>query len=129
MVRVLVEETFRGRTMSEPVHLDNISYKTDHRLIPKDEEAEYCKWEDDAKPPKILPRVMDFPPLLKQLIMRETKGEINNDPKMEIVYHPKVRTSKLYRIAQEGEVPDVTFDCGLGTPVSPSLYENIKTEK
>lgn len=63
---------------------------------------------------------MDFPPLLKELILRES-GAIK-DPKLPFLYCAAAN----YRIAQEGETPSFEFSAGLGTPASPSLYANIK---
>lgn len=43
---------------------------------------------------------------------------------MQIVYN--INGLKKYKVAEEGETPTVTIPSGLGTPVSPSLYANIK---
>lgn len=78
---------------------------------------------------KVVPRTMDYPPLLKEMIIRQKKeaGLLNNEePKMEIVY--RWCGVKRYRLAEEGETPTVNFVIGLGKPDSPSLYENIKKE-
>lgn len=129
LIRVWVENTFRGKLDPEPVIIYKTSYKADYRLIPKDEEAEYCKivQEKSANEQKIMPRTTDFPPLLKELIVRESKarGVPNEDPKLDIVYC-KVALAKKYRVAQEGETPSYEIPCGLGKPASPSLYANIK---
>lgn len=128
-IKVTAERTFRGKTIPEPIIILGTSYKADYRLIPKDEEAEYCKFLKPVQndPEKILPRTTDFPPLLKELIVRanKIKGEPNEDPKLEIVYNPNGLKTK-YRIANEGETPTTDLPSGLGIPASPSLYENIK---
>ncbi|CAH1964074.1 unnamed protein product [Acanthoscelides obtectus] len=126
-VRALVEKTFRGKTMSQPILIESSSYKADYKLIPRDEEAEYCKksmQKTESKPEHILPRTMEFPPLLKELLIREAeaKGEKIEEPKLRIVYNKRsIRTN--YRIAKEGETPTVEFAIGLGEPRSPGLYD------
>lgn len=130
LIRVWVENTFRGKKDPEPVIIYKTSYKADYRLIPKDEEAEYCKIvqeKSENDQPKIMPHTTDFPPLLKELIVRESKarGVPNEDPKLDIVYSKTALATK-YRVAQEGETPSYEIPCGLGVPASPSLYANIK---
>lgn len=128
-IRVWAEKTFRGKRYPEPVIIEPASYKTDYRLLPKDEEAEYCRLDQPIEilsQSRILPKTTDFPPLLKKLIIQESiaRGVPNPDPKLEIVY-AKNTLNLNYRIAKEGEIPTVDFQSGLGTPASPSLYENI----
>lgn len=123
----LIQNTFRGKTC-EPEQIDGVTYKADFILIPKDEEDKYTR---HSKPfeLKVVPRTMDYPPLLKEMIIRQKKeaGLLNNEePKMEIVY--RWCGVKRYRLAEEGETPTVNFVIGLGKPDSPSLYENIKKE-
>ncbi|KAG5890877.1 hypothetical protein JTB14_002820 [Gonioctena quinquepunctata] len=125
-VRVWVEKTFRGITEPKPMCTESASYKTDYKLILKDDEAEYCK-EAAGKSVKVLPRYFDFPPLLKELLMREAeaKGQkYAEEPKLEILYNRQSRI-KSYRIANEGEEPDIKMVSGLGNPVAPRLYEGI----
>lgn len=123
-VKVTVEKTFRGRKLPNPITIESASYKTDYKLIPKDEESAYCK---DVAPPamKILPKTMEFPPLMKELIMREMKekGEDVKEPRLTIVYH--LDRSNNFKIAEDGETPTVEITCGLGTPISPNLYKGI----
>lgn len=58
------------------------TYKADYRLIPKDEEEIYCKTTAPAHE-KFIPSKMEFPPLLKQFILRDyAKNGIN------MVTHP-----------------------------------------
>lgn len=129
-IRAYVERTFRGQKDHICTVIEGASYKTDYRLIPRDEEAEYCKLnhlpgtEDSIR---ILPETTDFPPLLKELIIRETKAtdDHNPQPKLQLLYNPSTLSGQ-YRIAKEGENPTVDVPSGLGTPISPSLYENLK---
>lgn len=113
-----VEKTFRGVTAPKPVVIFSSSYKADFQLIPKDEEAEYCKASQAIKEVIIAPE-MDLPPLLKEFVSEETK---NDSPKMKV--HFKQNMNKLSRLAKEGEKPNLEVPIGLGTPVSPKLYEN-----
>lgn len=124
-VRVHVEKMFRGK--SELLTIESASYKWDYRLIPKDEEEKYLSSKVEQSI-TVLPKTMDFPPVLRELLIREAKARGETDikePRLDIVYN-KMSTKKKYRIAQDGEKPDVTFDMGLGIPASPHLYENAK---
>jgi small subunit ribosomal protein S34 len=66
-VRVWAEKVFRGRKYPKIVEVCSVSYKADYRLIPKDEEEEYCKTESHLTMDKVkvLPRTVPFPPLLR----------------------------------------------------------------
>ncbi|XP_023018083.2 mitochondrial ribosomal protein S34 [Leptinotarsa decemlineata] len=127
-VRVWVEKTFRGVTEPKTVCLESVSYKTDYKLIPKDAEVEYCK-KTAEKPLKIFPKYIDFPPLMKELLIREAKSPedktLAEQVKLEVLYN-RISRIKSYKIAQEGEEPNVELVTGLGTPVSPRLYEGVK---
>ncbi|XP_055376886.1 uncharacterized protein LOC129609055 [Condylostylus longicornis] len=118
-VKVTVEKTFRGHTYPKPSIIMSASYKADYRLIPKDEEAQYCKIETKS-PEGVVCREMDFPPLLKQFIEEETG--IKN-PKLPV--HFKEGRDKRYRLAAEGETPTIKIEMGLGKPISPKLYEHL----
>lgn len=123
----MAEQTFRGRKISQPVDISNVSYKTDYRLIPKEEENDYCKYIEVKKQERIFPRTMSFPPLMREMIIREMKEnneEVVQEPQLEIVY--KIGQYTTFRIAKEGETPTVEFAPGLGTPVSHSLYKGLK---
>ncbi|KAL5292015.1 MRPS34 family protein [Megaselia abdita] len=117
-VKVTVEKTFRGVTSQKPVVIFSSSYKADFKLIPKDEEAEYCK-VSNTKKQVILSPEMDLPPLLREFVIDETK---QTNPRMKV--HFKENLNKLSRLAKEGEKPNLEVPIGLGTPVSPKLYEN-----
>lgn len=66
--------------------------------------------------------------MLREFILREKleKGEKPEEPMLPV----KILSSpcKLARIAKENEQPNIKLTMGLGTPVSPSLYENIKVD-
>ncbi|ERL85892.1 uncharacterized protein LOC109543680 [Dendroctonus ponderosae] len=128
-VRVLVEQTFRGKTVTKPVLIERVSYKTDYRLIPKDEEQTYCKFDQiSVIPEKILPKYMDFPPIFKQLNIRESLnrgGPTKEDLQLEIVYNNSSKKMK-YKIAEEGEEPTVKIATGVGQPVVPRLYASCE---
>lgn len=121
-VHVVVEEVFRGVKVPEPVPIFRTSYKADYILIPKDKEKEFVGSMEfsDKVNSKILPKEIDFPPLLKQLLLKET-GDSNM--KLELQYVQGTRNS--YRLAAEGEKPTIEFSSGLGTPASPNLYKNV----
>ncbi|KAF7270430.1 hypothetical protein GWI33_016580 [Rhynchophorus ferrugineus] len=127
-VRVLIEKTFRGKTLPKPILLESATYKPDYKLIPKDEEANFCKnIPKSDTPARILPRTMDFPPLMKELIIQEgilKGGATKEDLELEIAYNKMSQKSK-YRIADKGEQPTQTFSIGLGTPITSRLYKGI----
>lgn len=124
-MKVLVERTFRGQTKEKPVLIESASYKADYRLIPKDEEAEYCKCKVPIQTAeRILPRTIEFPPVLKQLLMTEMEKKGETEELVLDVICQQGRESK-YRIANEGEKPNVEIPLGLGTPASPDLYKGI----
>lgn len=127
IVRVFVERTFRGVKEPEIIPIEGATYKTDYRLLPKDEEEQYCNRNKVFKSEVILPRYREFPPLMRELIVREAKASgkpLTEEPKLEVVYNVKSAEMK-YRIAGENEKPTVEFKTGLGTPASPSLYEGV----
>lgn len=115
-----VEKVFRGKQYPKPFCIHAVSYKEDYRLLSKKEEAEYCKLANREE--KILPREMELPPLLKAFVIKET-GQ--TDVKMPV----KIRKSpfKNFRLAEEGETPNVELVMGVGTPhpTAKSLYANI----
>ncbi|XP_076242033.1 mitochondrial ribosomal protein S34 [Calliopsis andreniformis] len=105
-VMVLVQKIFRGKTIETPVQIDSASYKADYVLIPKDQEAQYLN--ATGRPScKIMPRTVELPPLLKELVIRQAKqaGKSIEEPKLEMRYN--FSGIKNYRIAKEGEMPTV----------------------
>ena len=124
---VLTEKTFRGRKAINFVQLDSSSYKSDYALIPKDEEEKLYSQSYTPPPKKILPRTMEFPPLMKEIIKRQMKAEGKPDiePRLPATFN-FTNNLDLHRMAEEGETPDFEIKMGLGTPASPSLYKNIK---
>lgn len=120
-----VEKVFRGVKAPEPVYILRASYKPDYQLIPKHLEKNFVATIEhaDKKNQKVLQRHTEFPPLLKKFLIEETG---NPDVKLELKYFDGV--DSLYRVAEEGETPNVTFEAGLGVPVSPNLYKNVKWE-
>lgn len=125
---VFVEKVFRGKRCPD-TYVWGASCKTDYRLVPKDEEAEYCKIAE-KKPEKIFPRTTVFPPLMRELILREAKAngeELKEEPKLVLQY--RIGVNNNIRVAKEGETPNMEIGVGLGTPASPSLYERIKLDR
>lgn len=116
-MKVLAEKTFRGRKYPKLVEICSASYKADYRLIPKDQEAEYCMNKLPVKEETILPQTMDFPPLLKAFIVDETGIA---EPKMRLVI--KKSRDKNCRIAEDSETANTMVELGIGKPASPSLY-------
>ncbi|KAI5645447.1 mitochondrial 28S ribosomal protein s34 domain-containing protein [Phthorimaea operculella] len=129
-VRVWVEKTFRGHTLPKLTEIYRTSYKTDYKLVPKNEEAKLLESVAKAKehyhPEVILPRTVEMPPLMKQFIVKdhEKKGlEVMKEYVLPLSYNSS--PNRVQRIAKEGEKPTVQFTMKLGKPVSPSLYEGV----
>ncbi|KAJ1525346.1 hypothetical protein ONE63_010164 [Megalurothrips usitatus] len=126
-VRALVDSVFRG-TYRGQEWLAWPTFKPDFNLIPKEEEEAYTKVKAGELPKSfefssILPTHGEFPPLLRELLIRDLKaqGTYNGEePMLPISFKNPVR------VAQEGEAPTVRITPGLGTPVCPRLYDNIK---
>lgn len=121
----LVETTFRGKKDARVKQMDSSTYKTDYQLVPKDEEYKYLNWVERDE--VILPRTMELPPLLREIMVRnmKAKGEkVDKPPEMEVFYN---KTGiKVYRVAEEGETPTTVPTISLGQPASPGLYANLK---
>lgn len=66
--------------------------------------------------------MMDLPPLLRELVSKETKEE---NPMMKVKLNESLFSNS--RLAKEGEVPDIKIKIGLGTPHpnAKSLYEGL----
>ncbi|XP_046399143.1 uncharacterized protein LOC124165700 [Ischnura elegans] len=83
-VAVWVERVFRGRKDPEITKIMKTSYKTDYRLIPKDEEEEYVKGVKQEvqststySAKRVVPKEMPIPPLLLELSKAALKGKIS----------------------------------------------------
>ncbi|XP_031845949.1 mitochondrial ribosomal protein S34 [Nomia melanderi] len=117
-VIALVEKTFRGQKFTKPSQLDAVTYKSDYVLIPKDQESRYTNVICE-KPVKILPRQIEFPPLLKEILIRQRKRtgqEITEDIKLQARYN--FNGLKNQRIAEEQETPTIDFQ----KTAQPTLY-------
>lgn len=109
------------------VEICSASYKKDYRLLAKHEEASYCKYDGPLLEQKILPRTVEFPPLLKELIIRDkiANGEqLTEELRLPLKY--KNDRENLARVAKDNEKPTVEVTVGLGTPISPNLYKGVK---
>lgn len=119
-VRVTVEKTFRGRQYPKPIEIFSASYKADYQLIPKHEEAEFCKLSTPSRVEKILPTEIDLPPLLRAFVEKETGVK---NPKIPLkLKHTK---EKFYRLAKDGEQPTINVEMAL----DPSLNERLLGEQ
>ncbi|XP_029634107.1 28S ribosomal protein S34, mitochondrial [Octopus sinensis] len=71
-------KVFRGKEYPHPCGI-NACHKADWRLIPKEEEEEFCKLTaTDVRETRTVPLTMEFPPLLKAMILAK-KAE-NGEP-------------------------------------------------
>lgn len=101
--------------------LNSATYKNDYRLLSKKEEADYCKVEPHQI--KLLAPTMDLPPLLKQMVKKETGVA---EPKMKVKFTPA--PYKSTRLAKEGEQPDINIPINIGKPhpKGVKLYEGVQ---
>lgn len=119
-VKVQVERTFRGHTLPKLVEIYGTSYKTDYQLIPKNKEAEVCRpWKETEM--KILPQHIEFPPLLREFVVKETGQQ---DPRLKVKISSNLQ--KFARIAKDGEQANVEVSMRLVKPASPNLYKNLE---
>lgn len=126
-VIALVEKVFRGIHAPNLIQLREASYKRDYMLVPKDEEHKLLNFKTSHQV-KILPKEINPPPLLKLIATRQklTSGiQVSDNLMLPVKYNLKNSALKNYKIAEQGELPTVEVNTGLGIPVSPSLYNNI----
>ncbi|XP_049957203.1 28S ribosomal protein S34, mitochondrial [Schistocerca serialis cubense] len=129
-VCVWAEKIFRGRKYPYLVKISSVTYKADYRLIHKHEECAYThaqNAESSEKPARLLPRTAPFPPLLKELIIRDclARGEkVTEEPRMPLVCNQGVDNVSV--VAKESEKPTVSIDRLFGVTKSQTLYSNIE---
>lgn len=84
---------------------------------------DYCKIEcTQSEKIKLISPVMEFPPLLKEFLAKETG---KSDLKLKV--YLKKGHNKNHRLAREGEKSDVEIPMNIGKPTSASttLYEGL----
>lgn len=120
----MAEKVFRGKKYDKLTTLQSSTYKADYRLLSKKEEAEYCVAVPREE--KLLAPHMEFPPLLKEFIMKET-GQ--SDIKLKVSHKPSLEN--MSRLAKEGEKPTVEVAMGVGKPHPKGaiLYEGINLSR
>lgn len=122
-MKVWVQKVFRGRLYPGTKLIESASYKCDYKLLSKKEEKDYCQiLTEHTRDAELIAPQMDLPPLLKELILRETG---KSDVKMN-VYINEDSDNKKYRIAKENEKTTIEIPINIGKPKSPSLYQGIE---
>jgi len=94
--RVVAEKVRKGVRYTEPVDLADLSAVPDFRLISKNDEVNYCKWETlrDYSPDidyVVEPKFFEVPPLLK-LLMERNMAERQEMPGEESFLLPHFKT-------------------------------------
>eukprot|EP00088_Acartia_fossae_P017755 TRINITY_DN2015_c0_g1_i4.p1 TRINITY_DN2015_c0_g1~~TRINITY_DN2015_c0_g1_i4.p1 ORF type:complete len:253 (+),score=69.76 TRINITY_DN2015_c0_g1_i4:594-1352(+) len=108
--RVIVEKVKNGVKYTEPVDLSKIAPLPDFLLIPKDEEAKFCKWSElrDYSPDKDFvtePKYYTMPPLLKLYMEREMKKrEAKEDESTYLLPHYKTFKVKNFDQVDEDKI-------------------------
>lgn len=122
--RVWVEKCFRGKKFPG-IREITTSYKPDFCLVSKEDEGYYLNYK--LKEPKVertLPREIPFPPLLREVLLQERKGQedvMKNEPMLELHYRKYILVN--YRAAEKGETPSES----LRYPgLSPEFLKGIK---
>lgn len=116
-----MERTWRGVTLPKPVEIYSTSYKADYELVDKEDEHKFLQNTKKVSE-KVLSNKVEFPPLLREFITKET-GEQN--PMMKV--HFKEKDNKFVRLAKDGEEPTIKMVMSLGQPseVGKKLYEGV----
>lgn len=105
---VWAQTVFRGRRVGV-VQLESPQVP-DYKLVPKSEEARLLSLPVVDPVPKVLPRYLKMPPLMRIIVERDLKAKGVADvvePRLRAVYSDSYVQS--YRIAEEGETPDVEY--------------------
>lgn len=115
-----METVFRGKVLDKPIWTQKVTYKGDYRLLSKKEEASYCTTVEREE--KLIAPFMEFPPLLKEFVMKETGL---SDVKLKV--HHKQQRNSIIRLAKDGEKANVEIAMGVGKPhpTATSLYEGL----
>ncbi|XP_071440178.1 uncharacterized protein mRpS34 [Hetaerina americana] len=129
---VWVEKTFRGKTLPDVTKILKTSYKTDYRLIPKDEEDNYIKGvgreerlaTSDYSEKRVLPLEMPLPPLLLEL----NKAALRRKGKMDEALNSiplNVRQGAANRaiVIPSANLEETIF---VEEPFVPRLYGGLK---
>lgn len=100
---VWAETIFRGRRLG--VRQVESPHVPDYKLVPKSEEGRLLALPVSELVPKVLPRYIKMPPLLRMIVERNMRDEGADEPKLKAVYSQT--DTEFYRVAEEGEMPDV----------------------
>ena len=97
---MVAERVRHGIRYTQPVQLQEVAPVPDFRLVAKDAEAEYCKWDkvrDFSEELDIIPEPKHYsmPPLLKLLMERNLK-ERNETPGEESFLLPRYKTAQAH---------------------------------
>ncbi|CAB3363653.1 Hypothetical predicted protein [Cloeon dipterum] len=120
LVSVKCEKYWRGKKLPTPIYVTGASYKTDYKLIPKSEEAEYCQIVDTPEQRDVLPETADFPPLLKEILKRDKGDQL----RLPLVYKRTEYNRMLDPSGHRATSPE-QINSQFGKPVAPRLHENV----
>ena len=113
---VVVERVFQSLRHKEPVVISGIVHKPDFRLVAKDGEEDFCRWDkvrdyDPAVDAEKRPRYMEMPPLLRKVMQRNTKAKKAKGTQAplseEELRLPAYKTYRGDHIAEERTEPNV----------------------
>ncbi|XP_059475012.1 uncharacterized protein LOC132196413 [Neocloeon triangulifer] len=118
-VSVRCEKYWRGKKLSD-VFMNGSTYKADFKLIPKSEEAEYCKVIETSEKRDPRPATADFPPLFRELLKRE-KGTLSH---LTLQYKRTEYNRMVDPSGHEVSKPDKS-NAQFGKPVATRFYESV----
>jgi hypothetical protein len=89
--RIVAERIFRGRRRKELAILSEEAQFPDFKLVPKDKEATFCRWDQvkdfvHERDAELKPKWMEMPPLLKKIVIRnrQAHGETCNEDDLKL---------------------------------------------
>ena len=78
--QIWAEQVYRGKSLGE-VLLKN-GHKKDWKIIPKEEEQDFCRIGDIYEEIKLVPKLVPFPPLMGVLLKKQNK--LSREPLLKI---------------------------------------------
>jgi len=141
--RVVVEKIYKGVRYTEPVDLSQLASIPDFKLVPKKDEAAFCRWGEvrdysTEKDFAVKPKYFTLPPLLKILMERERvkRGEEEAEELLLPAYktYPKMNvqltgTKKIGIKAEKHQETVIICEGTASYRYSDSIPQKFKTRE
>ena len=122
-----MEKVFRGKLYPEPYKIYGATYKTDYRLVPKDQEKDFCKPPQGCiENTKIFPNTISLPPLLNEVIMADLKArgeQVDGDLQIPLILEESLQNR--YCLAKIGDRPNMKIEYTISREKAPNIYKDI----